>query len=102
MEIDMAQADQPVGQLMADWKAPPRPARDVQQGRFCRLEPLNAAVHAESLYASNQLDEQGRNWTYLPYGPFESLAEYRTWIAQTCSGDDPLFFAIRDLATGEP
>ncbi len=101
MKIDIAQAGQPVGQLIADWEAPPSPTRDVQYGRFCRVEPLNSTVHAESLYAANQQDEQGRNWTYLPYGPFESLAEYRTWIEQACSGDDPLFFAIRDLATGE-
>jgi len=37
----------------------------------------------------------------MPYGPFASFAEYRVWMEKTCTGDDPLFFAIRDLATDE-
>ena len=33
--------------------------------------------------------------------PFESLDSYRTWIEQYCCGNDPLFYAIIDLANGE-
>jgi RimJ/RimL family protein N-acetyltransferase len=66
------------------------------EGRFCRLEPLDCERHAADLFAANALDTDGRNWTYLPYGPFESLDEYRAWIQQCCCSDDPLFFAIVD------
>lgn len=70
--------------------------------RFCRLEPLNVARHAEALWRANQSDETGASWTYLPYGPFENETEYRRWMEQTCTGNDPLFFAIIDLKTDAP
>jgi RimJ/RimL family protein N-acetyltransferase len=70
-------------------------------GRFCRLEPLDPARHSPSLYAANALDKEGKNWTYLPYGPFESLESYRAWMEHYCCGNDPLFFAIVDGAKTE-
>jgi len=54
-----------------------------------------------SLYHANALDAEGRNWTYLPYGPFDSLDSYRLWLEGFCCGKDPHFYAIIDLATGE-
>jgi RimJ/RimL family protein N-acetyltransferase len=36
-------------------------------------------------------------WTYMVYGPFASLDEYRTWMDSVYAGDDPLFFAVIDL-----
>jgi len=69
------------------------------QGRFCRVEPLDLQRHAASLHHANALDAQGRAWTYLPYGPFDSLESYRQWMRGYCFADDPLFFAIVDGAT---
>lgn len=70
-------------------------------GRFCHLEPLDVSKHAEQLFAANALDSLGANWTYLPYGPFESFAEYRAWLEQQSSTRDLLFFAIVDPASGD-
>jgi RimJ/RimL family protein N-acetyltransferase len=64
------------------------------EGRYCRLEPLDPARHAAALFAANGLDTAGRSWTYLPYGPFESLTSYHSWMEQFCAGTDPLFYAI--------
>jgi len=69
------------------------------EGRFCRLEPINLATHTADLFAANALDVEGRNWTYLSYGPFLDVESYRAWIETTCLGDDPLFFAIVSLRT---
>jgi RimJ/RimL family protein N-acetyltransferase len=71
-------------------------------GRFCRLEPLDIERHAAALFEANAIDADGRNWTYLAYGPFPSLGEYCDWMRVTCLGNDPLFFAIVDSACGEP
>jgi RimJ/RimL family protein N-acetyltransferase len=71
-------------------------------GRLCRLEPLDPALHADALYAANTLDAEGRSWTYLSYGPFRTVEEYRAWMAEACRGSDPLFFAILDRALGKP
>lgn len=100
MEYELNHLNQPVGRLVQDWKPARHPEREVMEGRFCRLEPLDPARHAESLYAANALDVEGRNWTYLPCGPFANLDNYRTWLEQYGCGSDPLFYAIVDLASG--
>jgi RimJ/RimL family protein N-acetyltransferase len=64
------------------------------EGRFCRLEALDPERHAAALFAANSEDKEGRNWTYLPYGPFERFDDYRAWAVQYSRGDDPLFFAV--------
>ena len=69
------------------------------QGRFCRVEPLDPQVHAESLFAANALDIEGRMWTYLSYGPFDAFEGYRAWMDRSCLGGDPLFHAIVDRKT---
>lgn len=91
---------QPIGFALPDWSARPRPPRTAMDGRWCRLEPLDPARHAEELFAANALDAEGRNWTYLPYGPFAAVADYRAWLEQVAGKDDPLFHAIVDQATG--
>lgn len=85
---------------MPAWKPPPRPPRAALEGRHCRLEPLDAAQHAAALYAANSLDRQGRLWTYLQYGPFDSLGEYRAWLEARETAADPLYFAIVDRSSG--
>jgi RimJ/RimL family protein N-acetyltransferase len=71
-------------------------------GRYARLEAIDPDRHAADLFAANAADPDGRSWTYLSYGPFDTLASYRAWISADCLGDDPLFFAIVDKASGRP
>ena len=93
---------QTIGFPLPGWRRPPHPPREAMTGRFCRLEPLDPATHAEDLFRANALDADARHWTYLPYGPFADLAAYRAWMDATCLGPDPLFFAIVDPETGRP
>jgi len=90
---------QPVGEPLPDWTPKPRPSRTPIEGRLCRVEPLKASRHAQELYEAHALDVEGRNWTYLPYGPFGSTDEVAEWIRSVESSEDPLFFAIIDLST---
>ncbi|GAB4370797.1 MAG: GNAT family protein [Kiloniellaceae bacterium] len=92
---------QPIGAPVAGWTPRPRPPRKPMEGRLCRVEPLDPARHSADLFAANGADTEGRNWTYLPYGPFAALADYRAWMEKTCLGDDPLFHAIVDLASSK-
>ena len=92
---------QPLGDLLADWKAARHPSGQILAGRFSRLEPLSAERHSASLYAANALDVDGHQWTYLPYGPFASLDGYRAWIEVHCRGRDPLFYAIIERASND-
>src|SRR3546814_16836284 len=66
------------------------------EGRLCRVEPLDPARHAENLFAAYSADKEGRNWTYMGYGPFASPAALREWMEKSCLGADPLFHAVVD------
>jgi RimJ/RimL family protein N-acetyltransferase len=74
----------------------------VIEGLRVRIEPLAAARHARGLHAVFARDADARHWTYLPYGPFSSAEDYAQWAKSTLTQDDALFFAILDLATGQP
>lgn len=93
---------QPVGSPLPGWNPPPFPPREPMQGRFCRLEPLDPDRHAAALFSANAGDAEGRSWTYLAYGPFATLADYRDWMSATCLGVDPQFYAIIDAASRQP
>ena len=93
--------DLPVGAPLPGWTARPAPPRTPMQGRFCRVEPLDPARHGEELFAANQLDVEGRNWTYLSYGPFARSTTTAPGSRRSAASDDPLFHAIIDLATGK-
>lgn len=90
---------QPIGLPVRDWQPPALPSREPMQGRFCRVEILDIDRHAADLYEANSLDTDARNWTYLPYGPFNSFEEYSAWLSQWIASNDPLFFAIIDQTT---
>lgn len=92
---------QPVGAPLPDWKGVERPPRTALTGRYCRIEPADAARHAEDLYRANSLDGSGRNFTYLMSGPFDSFETYRAWLDSHRNVEDPLLHAIVDLDTAK-
>jgi len=90
---------QPIGAALPAWTPPPLPPREPIDGRYVRVEPIDERFAAD-LHAANLSDVEGRNWTYLPYGPFANEADYRNWMTATCFGGDPMFHAFLDRATG--
>ncbi len=91
---------QPIGFAVDGWTARPRPPRDAMEGRYCRVEPIDPERHAADLHAANSEDGEGRIWTYMSYGPFETAADYRAWVERDCLGDDPLFHAVVGVESG--
>jgi RimJ/RimL family protein N-acetyltransferase len=91
---------QPIGAALPNWSPRPSPPHTPIKGRFCRVEPLEPARHAVDLFAANSGDAEGRNWTYLPYGPFPSFDPYRDFLAAAAQRDDPLVHAIVDQRSG--
>jgi RimJ/RimL family protein N-acetyltransferase len=90
---------QQVGFRVDGWTPPSAPPREPMTGRTCRVEPLDVAVHGADLHAANILDTDGRSWTYLPYGPFDTFDDFVAWAAKVAVAADPQFHAIIDLAT---
>lgn len=83
---------------LADWTAPPAPDGAVLEGRYARLERLDAARHAALLF--REIDGHDRLWDYLGYGPFASAAQYHRWVREVAAADDPLFYAIQTRDSG--
>ncbi len=89
---------QPIGATVEGWSGAEWPSDDVMVGRFCRVERLGVE-HLAALFEAFALDVEGRNCTYLPYGPFASLGDVEAWFETWCCGGDPQFWAILDLQT---
>lgn len=87
--------------LVPHWKGATAPIPSALSGHYCRLEPLDAAAHASQLFAANAEDTEARMWTYLPYGPFATLGDYRVWVESRSGRADPQFYAIVTHADDE-
>ncbi|MCK9487206.1 MAG: GNAT family N-acetyltransferase [Dehalococcoidia bacterium] len=92
---------QPVGAPLGGWTGCAFPLAEPMAGRYCRLEPLDAGRHAADLWDAQQHDPDGRNWTYLPYGPFADQAAHRAWVEDSARMADPQFYAIIRTDTGQ-
>ncbi|MEM7208600.1 MAG: GNAT family protein [Pseudomonadota bacterium] len=90
---------QTIGDPLLNFTVPKRPSKETMNGRYCRLEYINPDQHAADLFEAKQANIDHPNWTYMPYGPFSSLDDYRTWIETTCMGEDPVFYAVIDSQT---
>ncbi len=78
---------QAIGDPVLDWRAPPVPRAVALEGRHGRIVPLERR-HAAALCAAFAADEEGRMWTYLPYGPLHAVADVETLIGELSERDD--------------
>jgi len=72
----------------------------VFSGRYCRLEPLELAVHADSLWQAHQADPDGRHWTYLSQSRPASFEVFQGLVAAMQASNDPLHWAVIDQRSG--
>lgn len=91
---------QTIGFAVEGWRESKRPSRETMEGRLCRVEPLDPERHGASLFEANAADTEGQNWTYMPYGPFDDLASYRSWLESVSELEDPLYYAIVEQKCG--
>ncbi|WP_085907329.1 GNAT family N-acetyltransferase [Kiloniella majae] len=92
---------QPIGPIVQNWIEPQRPTFTTIDGLYCKLEKLDPLRHTEDLFEANTLSKDHQIWTYLPYGPFEKLENYREWVIDMAAKDDPLFYTIIDKKAGK-
>lgn len=91
--------DQLIGAALDGWTPRQRPGRVTLEGRYCTLEPLDAARHAADLYAAYAQAGDGRDWTYMAVGPFADEASYAQYAQGAAASPDPLHFAVIDRRT---
>lgn len=91
---------QSIGPLVPGWTARPLPPRRPVEGRYCTLEPLDAARHADDLHAAYARASDGRDWTYLFVERPADLASTRAHVERAAQSADPLHFAVIDRQGG--
>lgn len=89
----------PLGAPVLNWTSPARPSEPCLEGQYARLERLRADDHAALLYRA--FVGHDRVWDYMPYGPFSSASQYHRWVRDIEAGSDPMFYAIRNLDSGD-
>lgn len=88
--------DQPIGDAVPGWSSRLLPPHASIEGRFCRLEPIDAKLHGPDLFAANAAAPDNRAWTYLFQEPFAEYEAFLAHLEQTQASRDPLFFAVVD------
>ena len=84
-----------------DWNSRPAPERRTLDGRYVRLEPLDAERHGDGLFeASTVIDADGRFRWLMEYRPTGRDA-FTPWLEKSQASQDPLFFAVIDKASGK-
>ncbi|KFE49731.1 GNAT family N-acetyltransferase [Pseudomonas congelans] len=85
---------------LLDWQAAAPPTAHTLTGRFIRLEKLDAARHADDLWAALEgPNADPKLWDYLPYGPFSDRSAFDTWLAGHQVATDPWFYTVVDQQT---
>lgn len=85
---------------LSHWTPRPRPDFRVIEGRYVTLEPLDPAAHAECLFAASQVPDAVDRFRWLFEDPPTDLPNFHAWVERVAASPDPLFWAIRDKATG--
>ena len=75
------------------------PQRSIHEGRFVRLEPPEPYRHVDHLWVAASDPAAESSFTYLPYGPWANRSDYLEWLKLMAAREDPLFFAICELAS---
>ncbi|MEH6390782.1 MAG: GNAT family protein [Sulfitobacter sp.] len=88
----------PLGAPVPNFTVPPRPTREVMRGQYVQIEPLDAQAHAALLFRA--FEDQDYLWHYMYDGPFSSSAQFHRWVRDVAAKEDPLFYAIKNLDTG--
>ncbi|MGL4489489.1 MAG: GNAT family N-acetyltransferase [Rhizobiaceae bacterium] len=86
---------------LSDWKPRPAPQRIVMDGRYVRLEPLNAAMHGDGLFEAATDGDAEARFRYLPEFAPSNRAEFQAWLDKVEVSADPMYFVVIDKASGK-
>ncbi len=90
----MTQTDLPIGQDVPSCDIQP-PHHEPQIGRYVTLRAVIPAVDGPNLYpgvqGSQDADDQ---WVYMPYGPWQSEADFTAFLEGMVGSQDPQFWAV--------
>ena len=86
---------------LKDWKPRPAPERRVLDGRYVRLEPLDAQRHGDGLFEASAVSDADSRFRWLMEYPPTSRDAFTPWLDKSQASQDPLFFAVIDKLSGK-
>lgn len=86
---------------LKNWQPRPRPERKVLEGRYVRLEPLEAARHGDGLFEASSVSDADGRFRWLPEFAPEKREDFQPWLEKAEASPDPLYFAVIDKASGK-
>jgi RimJ/RimL family protein N-acetyltransferase len=93
----------PVGPTLTKFPSGKSPVHGSLKGRYVTLALVDPKRHAHRLYEQSHVDETTKQlWTYMPYGPWDSEAEFTAWLESQAPLTEPQFYTVIDAATGDP
>ncbi len=92
---------QPTGPAVEAWTERARPLRTPMEGRYCRLEAVDVARHADGLFTAYMKAPDGRDWTYLFVERPADPGAFRAYLEKAAASNDPLHYTIVDTAGGK-
>ena len=92
---------QPIGPAVQAWSERARPARTPMEGRYCRLESVDAERHGADLFTAYMKAPDGRDWTYLFVERPADPAAFRDYLGKAAASNDPLHYAIVELPSAK-
>jgi len=101
----MNQRRNKIGQLLGedvlDWTEIEYPPTKPIKGNYCIVEPLDVSRHLQDLFEAFSADKKGKMWTYMYFGPFDSIETFRDWMKAASKSTDPQPYALVELSTGK-
>lgn len=85
---------------LSNWSPRGRPERTALDGRYVRLEPIDAGRHGDDLFAVATAADAGQRFRYLSEGVPEGREPFQAWLEKVQASTDPLYFAVIDKKTG--
>ena len=71
------------------------------RGKYTRLEPLDIERHGDGLYKAAIAGDAETRFKWLPETKPASRQAFQAWLEMAEASEDPLYFAVIDLKSGE-
>jgi len=89
--------------MSLDWTPGRVPPRKTLTGATVRLEPLDPEGHALPLFQASHDGGAGEPlFRYLPYGPFLSFDDFKSWLRDRAVSSDPYFVCVVEAGIDAP
>jgi len=101
--ITQNEFNQQIGHEINNWSAKEKPAQKILKGGYCLLKPITLNSNLNQLYHSLNFNNDGSSWTYLPYGPFNKMEDFTSWLIHTLTKEhDTQLYSIAKIDDPTP